>query len=188
MLNKVCSKCKISKTIDSFNKNKAMKDGYQNQCTVCQNSYWKSKNQISKQEAEIFLKNKVESGEKFEYKSCKLFKTADGFYYQRSYGGVRLALNKCKDCQTNYQRNKSFGITDEDFEKMLSHQNNKCAICQIDHDTYRAVTQNNRRFAVDHCHSTEKIRGLLCDKCNRGIGYFKDSDHLLLRAINYLRG
>ena len=188
MQEKKCSKCKIVKPIENFNKNRLMKDGLQNQCSLCQNSYWKSKKQISKEEAEKYLQDKLKSGELFQCKSCKHEKLADAFYYQRRYGSVVLALNKCKDCQTNYQRNKAFGITDEDFNTLLEKQNHKCAICGVDHDYYRSYTQNGRRFAVDHNHKTGEIRGLLCDKCNRGIGYFKDSEQLLSCAILYLKG
>ena len=165
-----------------------MKDGFQNQCSVCQNSYWKGKTQVSKEDAEEFLREKTLSGELFQCKNCKRDMLADKFYYQRAYGTVKIFISKCRECQTNYQREKALGVTEEDFNILLKQQENKCAICKKDHDTYRSNTQNNRRFAVDHDHKTGKIRGLLCDKCNRGIGYFKDSEQLLLNAIKYLKG
>jgi hypothetical protein len=48
-------------------------------------------------------------------------------------------------------------------------------------------TQQKRRLALDHCHSTGKFRGWLCSACNAGLGLFKDSPHLLVKAIEYLK-
>jgi hypothetical protein len=70
--------------------------------------------------------------------------------------------------------------TVEQYNYLLSTQNGKCAICNIDH------TQLKRRIAVDHDHVTGKIRGLLCDKCNRGLGLFCDNKDFLKKAANYL--
>lgn len=77
---------------------------------------------------------------------------------------------------------KKYGITIEDYEAILSGQDSRCAICRSD------TSAGGDRLAVDHCHKTGKIRGLLCFDCNVAIGKFKDSPELLLRAIEYLRG
>lgn len=77
-----------------------------------------------------------------------------------------------------YNLRKSFGITIAEYEEMLESQGGTCAICR--------GTESVGRLAVDHCHSTGKIRGLLCTNCNQAIGKFKDSGPLLLRAIEYL--
>ena len=67
---------------------------------------------------------------------------------------------------------------------MLEKQNGVCKICGDKETTSEnGVT---RRLAVDHCHSTGKVRGLLCGKCNKSLGGFKDSKELLLKVINYL--
>jgi len=63
---------------------------------------------------------------------------------------------------------------------MLEEQNYRCAICNNEDEV------EGRRLAIDHCHTTGVVRGLLCGKCNRGIGLFYDSQELLERAINYL--
>lgn len=72
-----------------------------------------------------------------------------------------------------------YGITPETFDKMLKSQNNKCAIC----DNGYHLTMH-----IDHCHITGKVRGLLCNNCNRGLGHFKDSMRLLVKAKKYLEG
>jgi hypothetical protein len=76
------------------------------------------------------------------------------------------------------QHLKKFGLTPEDFARMLDEQNNVCWICE--------KPEKDRRLAVDHCHETGVIRGLLCSQCNTGIGKLYHSPQLLARAINYL--
>ena len=86
---------------------------------------------------------------------------------------------KNPDLVKNNELRKSFGITLEDYNRMREEQNGVCAICgQID--------DNGFSLAVDHCHTTKKVRGLLCANCNRGLGIFNDSIDLLTKAINYL--
>lgn len=73
----------------------------------------------------------------------------------------------------------SFGITIDEYERLLVSQNGLCAICRK-----RCVT--GKRLSVDHDHSTGKIRGLLCMKCNSMIGHADDSLIVLQSAIAYL--
>lgn len=73
-----------------------------------------------------------------------------------------------------------YGITIEQYDKILDKQNSSCGICHQHEDTL------NKRLVVDHCHTTGKVRGLLCPSCNRGLGLLKDSDEVLFQAIAYL--
>lgn len=77
-----------------------------------------------------------------------------------------------------FLRNK-YGLTREAYEVMKSAQDGVCAICS-------RTCKTGRELAVDHCHATGRIRGLLCSKCNRGLGIFEDSREFLERAIAYL--
>lgn len=74
---------------------------------------------------------------------------------------------------------KKYGISLEEYKCLVQTQNNKCAIC--------SSTQEKTRLAIDHCHKTLKVRGLLCDLCNRGLGFFRDSADRLSKAIEYLK-
>lgn len=69
-----------------------------------------------------------------------------------------------------------YGISLADYESMYKAQGGCCAICRAPH----AV------LCVDHCHSTRRVRGLLCSPCNTGIGHLRDSPDLLRKAIAYL--
>lgn len=71
-----------------------------------------------------------------------------------------------------------YGITVEDYDRMMVEQQGLCSIC-------RGVP-GKRGFQVDHDHNTGKVRGLLCEPCNRGLGQFKDDPILLRVAAQYL--
>lgn len=78
----------------------------------------------------------------------------------------------------------SFSLSLEEYQEMLDRQNGKCAIC--DQPETHMRNGKLKALAVDHCHSTGRIRGLLCSDCNTGIGKLKDSPEVLLSAIRYL--
>lgn len=84
--------------------------------------------------------------------------------------------NKDRIRHLAYQRD--FGITLEDYNTQLEAQKHKCAIC--------GSKDENKELAVDHCHATGKVRGLLCWRCNGTLGKFEDNVELLQSAINYL--
>jgi membrane-bound lytic murein transglycosylase len=71
---------------------------------------------------------------------------------------------------------RNYGIGLDVYQKMYDEQLGNCKICGV----YQEVLN------VDHCHNSKAIRGLLCQKCNQGIGLFKDSEVLLANAIEYL--
>lgn len=75
---------------------------------------------------------------------------------------------------------RQYGITLAEYDQMLRDQDYKCAICGNEDEV------EGRRLAIDHCHDSGKVRGLLCGKCNRGLGLFYDNKNLLTNAISYL--
>jgi len=72
-----------------------------------------------------------------------------------------------------------YSISVEEVNRMLEKQSNRCAICEREFTT-RKTTH------IDHCHLTGKVRGILCEGCNVGIGCFEDDVKKLKKAINYL--
>jgi hypothetical protein len=85
---------------------------------------------------------------------------------------------------SGYKRNLKlqgmYGIDAEKWNEMFLQQNGCCKICN------RHQTEFKNKLSVDHCHKTGKVRGLLCNDCNRGLGAFKDNTELIKIAINYL--
>jgi hypothetical protein len=92
----------------------------------------------------------------------------------------------CKPCRTNQDRLAKFGITAEEYDALLVKQEYKCAICQLSETATRRGEL--KQLAVDHCHDTGRIRGLLCQRCNVGLGQFQDDAELLRAAISYMEG
>ena len=79
----------------------------------------------------------------------------------------------------NNQLKRSHGITEEQYNEILKKQHDKCSICG-------RKNNGDRLLSVDHNHETREIRGLLCGKCNFGLGYFNDDIKLLKKSIKYL--
>ena len=77
------------------------------------------------------------------------------------------------------KRLRKYGLTPENYETMFLSQNGLCAICES--------SNNGKRLHVDHDHETGKVRQLLCNSCNIGLGMLKDDTSILEKAMNYLR-
>lgn len=92
-------------------------------------------------------------------------------------------------CHTHYikqRRWKEFGVDADGYQEMLRRQNHVCAICGKPETSPDKATGKTKHLAVDHCHKTNKVRGLLCSSCNRGIGLFQDDPALLAKARDYV--
>jgi len=75
---------------------------------------------------------------------------------------------------------KNYGISLEQYNEMFDKQKGRCAICGTHQNELKQM------LSVDHCHETNRIRGLLCNGCNRGIGYLKDDIRIVENALKYL--
>ena len=75
---------------------------------------------------------------------------------------------------------RTYRISIEEYEKKLIGQNGSCAIC-------KGRCSSGRKLAVDHNHKSGNVRGLLCNHCNRGLGYLKESSEIISNALKYLK-
>lgn len=138
----------------------------------------------------------VPDGHKYCFKCCTAKPRTEFNKNKYMYDGVN---NRCRLCskvwETEYRKSDEskrrkryqhlrdmFGMSPEDYEKLIEEQNNQCKICGKNGKDCRYKV-----LVVDHCHATGKIRGLLCDRCNIGLGKFKDNLALLDSAAKYLR-
>lgn len=78
-----------------------------------------------------------------------------------------------------YQKKSKYNLDKEGYLKLFDIQNNKCAIC--------GCSFSENKACVNHCHETNKVRGLLCSKCNTLLGMARDDINILQNAINYLQ-
>lgn len=83
------------------------------------------------------------------------------------------------------RRNWQYGITSEVYEAILAAQGGGCGICGCKKNHLRKGKEI--AMAVDHCHATGKVRGLLCGDCNRALGSFKDDLEVMMKAIAYIK-
>lgn len=113
---------------------------------------------------------------------CKKSKDESNFSKDKSKAsGFKSYCKECAiDKQTIRNFKKRYGISDTVYKELLGVQDNKCKICGI------TLEENKKAFSVDHCHQTKEIRGLLCNKCNVGLGMFDDKIENLINAISYL--
>lgn len=81
-----------------------------------------------------------------------------------------------------------YRITPAQYDEMYQRQNGQCAICGVTKEPWEPASLADRKrfLAVDHCHSTGTIRGLLCCNCNAGLGQFKDDPAIMYAAVAYL--
>lgn len=92
----------------------------------------------------------------------------------------------CRDCGTERSRvirlEKVYGINKENIQQLLKKQQNCCAICLQKFDRNR----KSLNYHIDHNHRTGKVRGLLCQNCNTGLGLLQDDTKILAKALQYL--
>lgn len=79
------------------------------------------------------------------------------------------------------RRLQRYGLTADQFEILWSRQQGRCALCS------EVLRVGGKAIHIDHCHETQRVRGILCARCNLGLGKFGDSIEQLQRAIDYLR-
>jgi hypothetical protein len=126
---------------------------------------------------------------------CKIEKDSSCFHADKRNTTTGL-YSWCKSCKTaktnqwnkdNFNKKKNgnylrqYGISLQDYQEMKKAQNNCCATCD------RNESELKRSLMVDHCHTSGKIRGLLCDECNLSLGKIKDNIQTLEKMILYLK-
>lgn len=155
-----CTECSIEKPLIDFGNRKHSKDGIRHNCKECNRLNSKRYHkQYAKQIAAKTREDRKKDPAKYQAAELKWYtknakKKADysAQWYRDNADKVRNRLLK-----------KKYGITSEQYEEMLKAQDFKCAICKAPQEQYKS------RFAVDHSHVSNKVRGLLCIICNKDV-------------------
>ena len=95
---------------------------------------------------------------------------------------IREWKSKNKEGQRAAKLKERYNMSLSEYDEMLIRQGGACAIC----GSTDVKRKNSKHFLVDHCHSTGRVRGLLCYKCNIGLGAFEDNKVFILSAVKYL--
>ncbi len=202
---KICRNCKTNKEDSEFYKHPANRDGLQSWCKVCKKAY-KQTQEYKKYGKEYYripevrqkaldrektpeaLKKKRDYGKKPETKKrlrdlskTPKYRETKRKWRQTPKGKEQMICWSRSDKRRDNVLKRIFGITLDDYNNMLLSQNSRCDICKKHQSEFK------QRLAVDHCHKTNKVRGLLCFPCNTGIGRFGDDIKMLEAAIAYLK-
>lgn len=166
---KYCGSCQDQKTLDKFGNNKSTKDGKQAYCRQCRAEIQRLSPEKQKERTKKYkIRNRDKILERGRIYAAKRREESKEHVY---FMNRRSALKK------------NYGMTLEEYNDMLESQNGVCKIC------CGLNTHSNRgNLYVDHCHSTGKVRGLLCNYCNSGLGNARDRIDILEKMIIYLRG
>lgn len=164
---KYCLICFQIKSLDEFHIHRRKSDGHRNDCKECRKLHKTRKRELQPI--------------KLCYGCNKIYLNTEEFFFQNKNAKINKLRSLCKFCCAISRRKtelkRDYNLLLEDVEQKKIEQNNKCAICG----------QSEKRLVVDHCHKTNRFRGLLCDDCNHGLGNFKDKEELFLEAIKYLK-
>lgn len=147
---------------------------YQSWCRACTNAYSAAR-YASRPEVRALQKERAK-----EWSKANADKVAGSARRRRARlkdEDPEAYRKKCREAERRYL----YGVSGPAYDALVEQQNGLCAICG-------RPPRGSRGFAVDHCHDTDRVRGLLCTSCNVGIGNLGDDPQMLLRAYDYLTG
>lgn len=197
LLMKTCCTCKETKPLDQFYKNSGAKDGYQARCKKCgkedqRKRYTANPGKLRDYERKRYVANperkKANSGKRYaanteaakkygcDWRQANPERTKET---ARRYGIIYRELHS--EQMREGKIKQLYSITADEYFSRLMEQGGKCAICRSD-----TPGRGNKHFSIDHCHKTGNVRGLLCDRCNRGLGMLREDVTILEAAVSYL--
>ncbi len=180
---KTCPKCRKSEPEISFGKNKNKKDGIDSRCKECRRLDTAAWRKANPQAAKVaFAKWQGENRAWRTAYHAERYGLATGYTkarYRKDPERGRAAASKWARENPEKKRNiamrSKYGLERADYDRMVAEQSSLCLICR-----------QPDRLGIDHCHATLKVRGLLCQSCNLGLGAFKDNPDLMRRAAEYV--
>ena len=117
--------------------------------------------------------------------TCKTYKLPEDFNkLARSPVGRGWQCRSCANIRGRCQHYQyRYGITEQQKFDMIEQHDNKCAVCG------RTMTdkKGSRQAVIDHCHTTGKVRDILCDRCNTALGQVEEDITLCEKLIEYIR-
>lgn len=167
---KTCRKCQEEKPLESFNKDSKRPDRLHFYCKVCQAEYGRARREARKAAQQIVVESK-------QCPRCKEVKMRDEYYLDS--GNLSGLASICKRCNRSKKLLDLYGIDADEYDTIYSEQDGKCKICN-------KICQSGKQLAVDHCHATGKVRGLLCIRCNNALGALDDNVEVMKKMIDYV--
>jgi len=177
---KQCSQCKLLKDFTFFSKDKRRSDNYRSCCSI-NNKKYKEENleKIKSYQENWYQHNKEKT--KLSNKQRYLKDPTRVKEYSKKWRAENSDQHRGMQLRYKYWPSSSWEEALLNYNKLFNDQNGLCACCTRHQSSFVKL------FAVDHNHKTGKVRGLLCDPCNKGIGLLQDSTDVLYKAFNYLK-
>ena len=174
---KRCRTCKKLKPVSHYSPSPFGKYRRKPHCKICRNK--KLREERKKRVRQYWEKGVDLAGTK-KCSRCKQTKPKVEFNLNMDKKD-RLDYH-CREC-TNQRAREYFYKKFPFYEELYKSQDGKCAICGTEKPSKSGRT---KRLSIDHCHETNIVRGLLCERCNRALGLFGDDTKILIKAISYL--
>lgn len=159
---KTCRKCGKIKHLVGFNRHPHTKDGFHGTCKDCRNKRTRELSAERKDDPAYIQKRRER----------------DRIWYRNNPEKVKAKRRRLYTTERGRKWNRKcvYGLSEAGYAAMLSNQSGKCAICG----------SSGKRLVIDHDHRTEKIRGLLCYKCNTLAGLWENVVEVSERLKSYL--
>ena len=171
-----CSTCGETLPLEDFYPHKKGRHGRRARCKFCCRKITAAYRQANPEKVRASMaKWRAENGERRRELQVA-WRTANP---ERARQHSRDSAKRCARRRQNYRLKRDYGITLEQYEDMVAAQAGLCKICE-------QPPREGRRLAVDHDHGDGRVRALLCENCNRGIGLFAEDPGLLMSAVWYL--
>lgn len=202
---KACSKCRVTKVIGDFGFDRKRKDGRYPACRECvrvaaavyrskpgyaekqavRTKAWRERNAEHSKEMAKAYRNRPEVKERTAaWRAAKLAANPDHFR-EMSRRNALAAYHRQPDHRKRAHLLKRYGLTLAAFDEMLRAQDGGCAVCGL---TDPPNTRPNATpWCVDHCHTTNRVRSILCNRCNKVVGMLNEQADLAARVEMYIR-
>jgi hypothetical protein len=175
---KRCSRCNEWLPREAFGCHGGRPDGLQDYCRPCAREYAKQWDRRKRQERRELKRPAVPPGHKY-CRRCREIKPHSE--WDRNCRASDSLSTRCKACRTIEGRaghlKRKYGITEAERDEMIASQMGVCPICLSAPAAH-----------VDHCHTTGRVRGVLCFNCNSALGKLRDDTDAMRRATAYLEG
>ena len=181
METKKCNKCQVEKTVDSFYK-EHKRNGIEGEwraatCKACKDAYLYEYRKNNRDKYNGYMrKRRLNPEVKAKERALDKARYNDPTCQRRA----RALENKRRQHEKGYNLEYLYGITLEQRKQMFEAQNGCCLICGAHETTLK------KKLCVDHCHKTNAVRSLLCDRCNKILGMCDENSDLLSKMVSYL--
>lgn len=175
---KRCCTCGETKPLGAFPRARNRPDGLYPSCRDCKNALnraWRERNRDSENQRQRDRWKYLPAEEKERFKARmreRYVSLAEEYNLASRYGHLR----------------REYGLTPQQYDELLEQQTGVCAVCECPETKLDHRTKRPRQLAVDHCHETGQIRGLLCQDCNQALGKLGESVERVKRLLHYLEG